>query len=659
MLVAIAKTVTESSPQIPASLAVWAAATSAMTKRLRTLLMHELCAHPDALVSGASSASLPAQRMVRDLTRRGIEGLEQPRCGRCGKARMLPHRLGDGSRICGSCVKAVTVRQCATCGRVRHGYRMRDGQAFCRSCFRKDPTNHRACSGCDRLAWVAKKGPDGPLCEACWRPQVLPCARCHRVRVAGVINDGEPLCRSCYHSLRSHPRTCQRCGEYRMTPYRRDGRDVCASCADEQDYVRCRNCGTDTRTLWGQLCTECLLPRYVRKLICDPAGLPHPQLLPVEKYLLASPTNAQTRLDWIHRGAGAQIIRRMAAGELPVSLRAVAGLRHSSATEYAAALLIESGAVPREDFVRVRFEVWLQATLAAISDPRDRTAVHQYAAWVIKPRFARAAENTNPFQRGAHARVELVEIRRFLAFLNDAGVSLTDAPQRLYDEYAATRGKPARELIRFINWARAGQLTRLRGRYHDEPLRGPTVSDDQRWEWVRTLLTAEDIGLNSRVAGLLAMVFGISMSRVVTLRRSAVTITSDQVDISFGSEPLVLPVSLAGLMRRLLEVPPQSPVSEDVWVFRGKRPGAHLSDRSVTAVLGPRGIGIGQGRMVAIMTLSRDMQPPIVADLVGVAVETAARWSAHAGGDWALYPQLRNDPPPPGWVDMRSPAVGT
>lgn len=641
VLVAIARTVTATSPQIPPSLAVWTAATSAVTKRLRTLLMHELHAHPDALVSGASSASLPAQRIVRDLTSRGIEGLAQPRCARCGKARMLAHPLDDGSRICGSCWKAVTVRQCTTCGQVRHGYRMRDGQAFCRSCFRKDPANRRSCSGCGRLAWVAKKGPDGPLCEACWRPQVLPCARCHRVRVAGVINGGEPLCRACYHSLRSHPRTCPSCGVWRMAPYRRDGLDVCAGCAGEQDYVRCRNCGTDTRTLWGQLCTECLLPRYVRKLISDPSGRPHPQLLPVEKYLLASPTNAQSRLDWMQRGAGSRIIRRMAAGEMPVSLRAVAELRRSSATEYIAALLIESGAVPQEDFVRVRFEVWLQSTLQAISNVRDRAAAQQYAAWVVKPRFARAAENTNPFQRGAHARVELVEIRRFLRSLADAGVSLTDAPQRLYDEYAATRGKPARELIRFVNWARAGGLTRLRGQYTDEALRGPTVSDDQRWEWVRTLLTAEDIVLNSRVAGLLATVFGISMSRVVTLRRSAVTVDGDQVSVTFGSEPLTLPTSLAGLMRRLLQVPPQSPVSDDVWVFRGKRPGAHLSDRSVASVLTPLGIGIGQGRMVAIMTLSRDIQPPIVADLVGVAVETAARWSAHAGGDWAPYPQLR------------------
>jgi len=85
-------------------------------------------------------------------------------------------------------------------------------------------------------------------------------------------------------------------------------------------------------------------------LITGPDGQPHPRLLAVENYLIDSPSSSDSRLEWVTGGSGACIIRRMAAGELPVSLRAVAELRVTSATAYVAALLVESGAVPADDF---------------------------------------------------------------------------------------------------------------------------------------------------------------------------------------------------------------------------------------------------------------------------------------------------------------------
>ena len=133
------------------------------------------------------------------------------------------------------------------------------------------------------------------------------------------------------------------------------------------------------------------------------------------------------------------------------------------------------------------------------------------------------------------------------------------------------------------------------------------------------------------------------MTRIVTLRRSAVIIERDNVAVAFGADPVVLPARLAELVRRVINTPPRSPVVEDKWVFRGLRPGAHLANVSVSAALRPAGISVQQGRLVALMTLSRDLQPAVVADLVGVTAVTAARWSTHAGGDWAAYPQLRAD----------------
>lgn len=267
--------------------------------------------------------------------------------------------------------------------------------------------------------------------------------------------------------------------------------------------------------------------------------------------------------------------------------------------------------------------------------------MRQYAAWVIKRRFTHAAENSDASVRAHHARSELVEIRRFLDVVRGAKFTLQDAPQRLYDQYAADRGRSARDLVTFVRWARSQHLTRLRGSYGDGPLRGPAISEDQRWAWVRMLMTDEGISLNARVAGLLAFVFGVPMSRIVALRRDAVKVDGDRVLITFGADAIEVPDTLARLTRRLLATPSRSPIGEDVWLFRGVAPGAHLSRRAVSAALQPAGISLQQGRLMAIMTLSRDVQAAIVADLVGVRPATAARWSAHAGGDWATYPRLR------------------
>lgn len=605
------------------------------------MLLRDLRADPDQLISAPPDASIGVQRMIVELTRRGVPALRLPACSRCGRARLLPLRDGQGGRFCAGC-RTDGARLCGTCGQTKTSWRIVAGQVQCSICHRGDPTNHVACRACGQVTWVAKHGADGPLCSRCYRRPETPCSRCHLTsRVAAIIED-QPLCMACYNAIRTRPHRCGMCGSAKLVPYLRDGVAVCARCAGAKKYVRCRVCDSDERRLHGARCAPCTLPDKVRSLITGPDGRPHPQLLAVENYLLNSPTNPNSRLEWVTGGGGARIIRRMAAGDLPVSLRAVAELRVTAATAYVAALLVESGAVPADDFARIRFEVWLAGLLQSIPDAHDRGIVQQYASWVVKRRFADAVESTDPMQRVLRARHELIEIRKFLAATREAEYTLENIPQRLHDEYVVRRGDAAYQLVRFLRWARTQHLTRLRSDYRVQLQRGPSISDDQRWEWVRVLLTREDISLGPRVVGLLTLLLGVPVTRIVTLRRSAVTIYEEKVTIAFGPDPVQLPPRLADLLRRVIEAPPRSPVADDKWVFRGLRPGAHLANVSVSAALRPARISVRQGRLVALMNLSRDLQPAVVADLIGVTADTAARWSTHAGGDWADYPQLRD-----------------
>lgn len=641
MLVSLAKAVTAVAPQIPASLVIWSAINSAPTTRARTMLLRDLLADPGRLVGASPDPSMTVQRMIVDLTRRGVPDLRLPGCSRCGRARLLPLRDGQGGRFCAGC-RSDGSRLCARCGQTKTSWRIVAGQVQCMICFRGDPANHARCRSCGRVTWAAKLGADGPLCSQCYRRPETLCSRCDQMRSVAALIEDEPLCLACYNAVRSRPRRCGLCGQAKLVPYRRDGVAVCAGCAAAKKYVQCRTCGSDERRLHGARCAPCALPDKVRSLITGPDGHPHAQLLAVENYLLDSPSSPDSRLAWATGGAGARLIRRMAAGDMPVSLRAVAELRVTSATAYVAALLVESGAVPADDFSRIRFEDWLTGLLTSIPDAHQRSIVQQYASWVVKRRFADATESTDPMQRLQRARHEMIEIRNFLAAIRDGGFVLEDVPQRLHDEYFAERGDPAHQLVRFLRWAKTQHLTRLRSEYRPQLQRGASISDDQRWECVRTLLTREDISLGPRVVGLFTLLFGVPVTRIVTLRRSAVTLEGDNVTVAFGTDPILLPPRMADLLRRVIDTPPRSPVAEDNWVFRGLRPGAHLANVSVAAALRPAGISIQQGRLVALMNLSRDLQPSVVADLIGVTATTAARWSTYVGGDWAVYPELRD-----------------
>jgi len=54
-----------------------------------------------------------------------------------------------------------------------------------------------------------------------------------------------------------------------------------------------------------------------------------------------------------------------------------------------------------------------------------------------------------------------------------------------------------------------------------------------------------------------------------------------------------------------------------------------------------RGINIRAAKNVALLTLARDLPPSVLADLLGISIDAAERWSAHSGHDWTDYPSLR------------------
>lgn len=630
-------------PELPDSV-IASAALLAGGAKARTRFARELALKPDLLTSGRSDASPTAYRLIKDLRARGYENIQLPRCSSCGLAKNLPHRDGQGGKRCGSCNRPATTPDCTSCHQVRRGgHRMIDGKPYCAPCWRRDPRSREICSICARPGTAVVRSTSGPVCKGCYTSPSTACSHCGEIRPTMTRKEDTPLCMRCYQSLRKRPRTCSRCGEYRIAPYLRQEGPVCPHCANQFDLGQCAGCGNDQRPLQGNYCTICVAPRLLRILISDDEGTTHPQLRALEHYLLRNPENADAVISWIRRSPMARVVHDMATGHAPISLRAIAEHRAGGATGYLAALLMESGVVPTENFDRIRLEVWEEEYFAALPNPANRSLLKQYAAWIVNPRFVDAAHlgTTDESLRHRQSKAHLIAVCNLLDTLNDRGLDLGTVPQRTFDDYVATRGRAGKQLTPFIRWAGAQGLTRLRSEYLKSSLGTSGATEDERWAWAKDLFTSEDLRLEVRVGGLLAIIYGTALTRVVSLRRDAVTLEDDTIYLSLGTEPIKLPSALGALLRRLLDSGTTSGRESNIWIFKGRRAGRHLTTATIRGPLARRGISLRAARNVALMSLARDLPPSVLAELLGISVYAAERWSAHSGHDWTDYPRVR------------------
>ncbi|WP_150119432.1 hypothetical protein [Enteractinococcus helveticum] len=381
-------------------------------------------------------------------------------------------------------------------------------------------------------------------------------------------------------------------------------------------------------------------------MISDDHSTPHPRLLALERYLLRDENNADAVISWIRRSPMARLVHDMATHRTPICLRAVAKHPAGGATGYLAALLMESGVVPTENFDRIRLEVWQEEYFATLPNPANRSLLKQYAAWIVNPRFTEVAHLSTKDESLRHrgSKAHLIAVCDFLGTLDDLNLDLGTIPQRIFDDYVARHGRTGKQLTPFIRWARTRGMTHLHSEYLQSDLADSTASaatNDQRWAWVKELLAAEDIGLSARVAGLLAIIYGTALTRVVSLRCEAVTFDGDSTYLSLGTEPIKLPDAVGSLLRQLLDVAPTGFHDDNTWIFKGDRPGRHLTTAALRLPLTKRGINIRAAKNVALLNLARDLPPSVLADLLGISIAAAERWSTHSAHDWTDYPRVR------------------
>jgi hypothetical protein len=77
------------------------------------------------------------------------------------------------------------------------------------------------------------------------------------------------------------------------------------------------------------------------------------------------------------------------------------------------------------------------------------------------------------------------------------------------------------------------------------------------------------------------------------------------------------------------------------WLFPGRVPGQPIDNHSLTNRLNRHGISVRPARNGALVALASDMPAAILADLLGMHINTAVRWVSYARRDWTDYLSAR------------------
>lgn len=457
------------------------------------------------------------------------------------------------------------------------------------------------------------------------------------------------ICFRCRRYRQYHPGICPGCGERRPLGYLDDdGGAVCAACAGHDSVFACTQCGREDHPYDLTRCARCVLHESLTALLTDPStGDVHAQLRPVFETIVGGP-RPQTAIFWLTRRQriGPGLLAKMARGEIAISHQSFNDRPMDRTHNYVRDLLVAVGVLgPYEPFIE-RMIPWL-ATLGDPLDAHHARIVDQFARWKVMRHLRHQADNGR-LTKGVFqsSRSRLRRVVALLVWLEARGRSIETATQADLDEYLSAQPKSVTgELSQFLKWTRQAGLNRsLSSTYRSLSEPQVTMSDDDRWDHVNTLLHDESIRLHTRIAGLLMLLFAQPITNICAMRTEQVDTSSpDRVLVTFETTPIEMPDPLAELLRTHLSRRGQASYAshDNGWLFPGGTPGRPLVTETIRRQLVERGIRPHSARHAALFALSGQVPHMILAQSLGISQTAATRWAALAARDWGQYVSQR------------------
>lgn len=454
------------------------------------------------------------------------------------------------------------------------------------------------------------------------------------------------MCGTCERRWLSSTALCTRCGQTRRPALGAAHVGLCEPCAGIISTQICRRCGAEDDLYATGRCTDCYLADEIVRL--QETGNPD-TLRQLDRYLaaLGAARPANSVLHWlrISRTSAAPVLRELIAGTRPITHQALDDLETSYAIQFLRAALVQHGALPARDEVSHRFEHWITTMTADLADP-DRSTVRRWAHWVVlhELRIRRGRAST---ASDRSARTQVRAATHFVTWLQQQHLSLAAAQQEHLDRWLADGATTRNAIRRFIAWTtQARDTPRLTIPPASSKQRGDLLPDEQRLALIARLASDDSLELRTRVAGLLILLYGQPLARIIRIQLDDIQHHDEQTTLNLGRTGLLVAEPVGGLLRMLALHPEGSTLHDRAhtqWLFPGHTAGQPITEerlrRRLRAQLGS--LAIWPGRAAAVRTLLRETPAPIVADLLGFSQHRTHQWSQLAGTNYANYVGLR------------------
>ena len=463
-----------------------------------------------------------------------------------------------------------------------------------------------------------------------------------------------PICFRCRSDIAHNPAPCPECSEPRPLAYpsrNTAGVQVCASCAGEESAFACVRCGREDHpysTL--RVCTRCVLAEHLTEVLTDPRnGNFHRTLRPLYDELILTPRPLSV-IGWLTRrpATGAAILRRMAAGEIPITHNAFKALPTDRRHNHLRQLMVSAGILTPYHAQIEQIERWIDDILRPL-DADSAAIVNRYARW-RHLRHLRTVAERGGLNKGTvyAARSRVNAAIRLSTWANARGLALPTIDQADLESYMIEHPTGHHDHRDFITWlCRAGINTSISIPRREKTNPEVVVSDTERWRQVNVLLHDHTIQLYARVGGLFTLLFAQPLESVVAMRADQITLDGERMLVTFNTIPIEMPPGLDELLRRYLENPGTTSISRSRhgWLFPGRPSSRHMLADNIRRKLVARDIRPRQSRSAAMFALAGGIPAPVLAELVGINDRTATLWTTLAARDWSEYVTQRSTPP--------------
>ena len=601
-------------------------------------------------------------------------------CGKCGRQRSPATRLEDGTPLCNNCQprrKGI----CMHCGQLRVSVeRMTHHGPVCPKCYREHSQPRRVCGQCGEVRVISQRAsgenpdvcrrcyrrPAGvsrcSVCEEerlctrmasgeliCWRCRPEPehvCARCGRTRVISAYWPAGAVCEACYRYARFFGGRCPTCDRERtLTGADASARAICGPCAGAPEPP-CRRCGDADRGIFvAGHCDRCALELRLDVVLREGVGATTTAFASL-RTTLCSTESPRHVIRWLAGTRSAKMLARLGSAQEPLTHELLDKFPQGHVEVYLRSALINAGVLPARHDVIERVSVWLEQVLA--TRPQEAPLLRPFTHWVLlrkarqrADRRGRAADSS-----GQRLRRHVSIVLEFLAWLDRRGLTLAGLKQEHVDGWLVG-GKPSRRLQigPFLRWAAQRGLTDKHILPPSSSQRtGPAqvlITEERRWQQLRSCVDDAQLPLEVRAAGSLTLLYGLTLTQIRRLTSADIRTTDGDMYLKVGRQPLFIPPRIATLFQRLATSPRRRsllPIDGPGWLFPGVVPGEPLSGQAIGDLL-QRHVGVCSRatRQAALIAFAAELPSPVLAELLGVTVQTAQKWASFSQPDWAAY----------------------